>query len=397
MKIINYLLQTLGSTVKNIHIKNDLRTIPVQIVLLDRNTPIPADSICIGTIDEIAAVMKHYEIPKSVVFFAPLEEQAQSAAAPAVSLVETTLNLIPLYNKLNQALLSLRKAFPQGGSLESSFDVFFRNIVSRELSYEDEIKSGLYELPFQSAEAYNLFVIEASDPGRFQSAPEEIKADLRNAFPTSNVTLFSNRAVVMYHSPGRSIHLAVERQEALQSILEKYDAYAGISNHTRNFEMIRTEYLIAKRILSIARKMFPDSGKRIFTQEEYGTYFILDLCYRQYEQICHHDNVLYLTHPGLAALIRYDTEHNTNLREILLCYLLHDRNLTKTSQILFMHRNTTMNKINRIVEIVEDDLEDPLIRQRLLFSCRLYDYYEKYKQKSFKLLPVLETDGNKTP
>ena len=68
MKIINYLLQTLGSTVKNIHIKNDLRTIPVQIVLLDRNTPIPADSICIGTINEIAAVMKHYEIPKSVVF-----------------------------------------------------------------------------------------------------------------------------------------------------------------------------------------------------------------------------------------------------------------------------------------------------------------------------------------
>ena len=142
----------------------------------------PADSICIGTIDEIAAVMKHYEIPKSVVFFAPLEEQAQSAAAPAVSLVETTLNLIPLYNKLNQALLSLRKAFPQVGSLESSFDVFFRNIVSRELSYEDEIKSGLYELPSNRQKRIIYLSVKPQTQAVFKVLPKKSKLILGTLF-----------------------------------------------------------------------------------------------------------------------------------------------------------------------------------------------------------------------
>lgn len=383
MEILNHLLKHLGKSVASIQVASPPHNIPDNIVLLDGNTPVKPGSICIGGHKDILYTIKNFTIPRGTIFFIPVTKSAASYKMPNINIVETSLSMIELYNRLNTALkaLNISKATENG----TAFDAFFRNIVSMKLTNADEIKSALYETEFVSDDAYNIIVVEFMNPEISDPTINSIKTDVLQIFPSSNITFYANRLVIMYQHPGRVIHLPMDQLEKFTQLLIKYDAHAGISNHTLNFEMIRTEYIIAKSILNISKGMFRKTKRRIFTQEEHGTFYIMDLCYRQCEQVFHHNNMLYLCHPGLAALIRYDNEHKTNLRKVLLCYLLNDRSLAKTSKILYMHRNTTMNKINKISEIIDDNLEDALIRQRLLFSCLFYDYCEKFKQQTFNV------------
>lgn len=393
MKILNYMLKHLGNSVTNIQVKNNLQHIPTGIVLLDGKTAIRPGSICIGGQKEILLTIKNFTVPKETIFFLPFNAGGKQYVMPNINMVTTSLDMITLYNSLSDALISLKSSV--NADTSDVFGSFFRRIIDMELLNNNEILSGMHELDYVSGDPYNIIVIEFMNTATLKSSKEQIKEDLLEIFPTSNITIFANRVVAMYQHPGRVIRMPEDQYEAFTEMLIKYDAHAGVSNHTFNFEMIRTDYIIAKSILTICKGMFRKTKRRVFTQEEHGTFYIMDLCYRQCEQVFHHSNMLYLCHPGLAALIRYDNEHNSNLRKVLMCYLLNDRSLSKTSKILFMHRNTTMNKINKITEIIDDDMDDALIRQRLLFSCLFYDYCEKYKQKTFHILPLQECENEK--
>ena len=43
----------------------------------------------------------------------------------------------------------------------------------------------------------------------------------------------------------------------------------------------------------------------------------------------------------------------------------------------YMHRNTVINKLNKIVELTGVDLTDGGLCQRLTFSCQMIQYYER--------------------
>ncbi len=384
MNVLNYLLNQLKGAVTNVQTKNAAMSVPSTIILLDGTTAVKPKSLCIGSRKDIFHTIKQFSIPKDAIFFTPVTKEAQQYTLAGLNLIETNLELAPLYNRLNTALTALGKEAGRQDMI-FDFDLFFKSILSMDLLGEAEVKAAMRQLDYSSEDPYNMIVIEAQNPATFQSTLSKARQALAEILPSSNVTFLGNRLILMYHSKDRLVGFPEKIRKELGAFLKEFDAFAGISNQTRNFEMIRTEYIIASNILNIAKRMRQDPDERIFLQEEYGVYYILHLCYKQFEQTFHHNNILYLTHPGLSALIRYDLKHNTNLREVLLCYLLNDRSLTKTAKLLFMHRNTTMNKINKITEIIEDDLEDSYIRQRLLFSCMLYDYCERYCYKPFPI------------
>ena len=100
------------------------------------------------------------------------------------------------------------------------------------------------------------------------------------------------------------------------------------------------------------------------------------------------NDILYLCHPAVLTLTRYDRAYNNNLRDTLFTYLMHDRSISETSRKLFQHRNTTIYKINQIQEMVNDDLENPYTRHQLILSCMIIRYLERCQHVSIDLLPV---------
>ena len=61
----------------------------------------------------------------------------------------------------------------------------------------------------------------------------------------------------------------------------------------------------------------------------------------------------------------------------MYAYLLNNCNYTKTAEVVGMHRNTVIYKLQKAEEIVDMDMDDPMLRQRLLWSCMVCEYCEK--------------------
>ena len=78
----------------------------------------------------------------------------------------------------------------------------------------------------------------------------------------------------------------------------------------------------------------------------------------------------YLQH--IHTLARYDSERNTELVKTLETYLDHGGSLVDTAEILFIHRNTLLHRLERIGELCGLDLRDATHRLNLHAAIKVY-------------------------
>lgn len=172
----------------------------------------------------------------------------------------------------------------------------------------------------------------------------------------------------------------------LEALLEQVHAYAGISNASRHLQRLRTLFTIASASIRLGTTLHRNTlQERIFSYENYSMYYIIDLCARQFIKEHHHNDLIYLVHPSIIKICRYDAEHKTNLRDVLFYYLLSGCSLNRTAQSMYMHRNTVLNKLNKISELTDIPLEDGYTRHRMIMSCLIMRYYEEYLHLNVRL------------
>lgn len=136
--------------------------------------------------------------------------------------------------------------------------------------------------------------------------------------------------------------------------------------------------------LRIGQKMHP--AKRIYYYEDYSIYHIIEMAAESSMQKLGSRNLVHLCNNELVGLLLYDKKHNTNLVQILQAYLEHERNTTEAAKSLFIHRNTMLNKVHKIEEIIDSSLDEPMLRERLLFSCRVIEYMSRYCHEDILIL-----------
>lgn len=78
-------------------------------------------------------------------------------------------------------------------------------------------------------------------------------------------------------------------------------------------------------------------------------------------------------HPVVKALMQYDQENNAELGNTLRVFLRSERSYSDTAKALFIHRNTVLYRMNKIVELVSLKLDDPDEREYILTSFRIMD------------------------
>lgn len=263
---------------------------------------------------------------------------------------------------------------------------FIKDIVEEKLEVAVEIQNRIRFLPNQ-LKAFCCVVLIHFDSVQLPDPPYGyIMQQLEEIFPHTNMAVYQNDIVVLHTQEGRPQKSMDFDYEKLDKLLERYHAYAGISNASRHRIRIRTMYLIASATIrlgqSLRRETLPE---RIFSYEDYSMYYIVDLCAKQYMEDHHHNDLIYLIHPSIIKICRYDASHKTNLRDVLFFYLLCGCSLNRTAQIMYMHRNTVLNKLNKINEIAEIPLEDGYTQQRMIMSCLVMRYYEEYMHMTIRL------------
>lgn len=269
------------------------------------------------------------------------------------------------------------------GSSTKLFQRCWEDIVQRKLVNNDDIRSALSRMPHPIRQFAQVAVVTFSSGG---GVPYNyLIARLREFFPDINMAVHKQDIVLLFSYEERTFPREIPCAEQLEELLCRFDACFAMGNGTRNLTALAFQYALTKQAAMLARQLEPNSRRRVFFYEEYSMYCAIDLCAQRFLEVQGSDDIIYLIHPAVIHLTRYDRTHNSNLRDVLYYYLLNDRNLMKTATCTYIHRNTVINKVNKILELVDLDLEDGGLRQRLMFSCQVINYYEKIMKLELKL------------
>ncbi|WP_300408257.1 helix-turn-helix domain-containing protein [Lagierella sp.] len=90
-----------------------------------------------------------------------------------------------------------------------------------------------------------------------------------------------------------------------------------------------------------------------------------------YSRIGNLDFLNILIPDELGPLLEHDLEKNSEFLQTLYLYLLEERSLIKVAEIMDIHRNSVVYRINRISELVDIDFEDLKVRYNLLIGLEI--------------------------
>jgi DNA-binding PucR family transcriptional regulator len=147
--------------------------------------------------------------------------------------------------------------------------------------------------------------------------------------------------------------------ESLKELSLKLHFRVGISDIFQGFEPIPTCYKQAEYALQLTNL------------QAYDSVLLYNNCALNHLQQGLESSTCKCFYPiGLDILKQYDQKNHTDLLFTLKIYLENERNVIKTAELLFIHRNTLSYRIKKIQDLCRFNLENSKLRLRLLFSLQ---------------------------
>jgi len=251
------------------------------------------------------------------------------------------------------------------------------DLIERRLADPEELEHRLKLVPaLSNTKYYHTMVVSFEEHSK--SIPwNYVISQIEQAVPNRCITVYRNDILILAKKQNHNAKPKFDRDKMME-ILEHYDAYMAIGNYSKFLTSLRPIYIQTKATIRLGKVFRPDPSDRIFYYEEYSVYHTIDLLADPAHSGYHNGNLIYLCHPALVTIERYDKKYGTNLRETLYAYLTNDCNTVKTAKQLYIHRNTLYHKLSKIEELIGQKIEDPLLKERLLFSMHVVEYQEKY-------------------
>lgn len=229
--------------------------------------------------------------------------------------------------------------------------------------------------------------ITTFDTSDFSNIPyAELVERYHELIPDSFITVHEGEIITLisYEQERFDYFFTQDTFDTLDSILIPLGARMGVSNGTEDYTHLPTLYSVAKDSATLAYTMNVQPAKRVFHTERFAMYLAIDSCYKQMLQTTGHGDMSAIMHPAVLALYRHDKLKKDNLIEVLFHYFRNDRNLVKTASFLYMHKNTVLNKLRKINQLVKIDFDSNMIRERIVFSIQILYYYKLVLKKELQ-------------
>ena len=127
--------------------------------------------------------------------------------------------------------------------------------------------------------------------------------------------------------------------------------YSGIGRAFEQISDLKKSYVDAERILKIA--VYKKGTKNIVSFRDLGLF-------RLFFEIADKNALHEFYADILGPLLEYDEQNNTELVKTLEVYFENKLNQRKTSLALYIHRNSLVYRLNRVGEILDRELDDPV-------------------------------------
>lgn len=161
------------------------------------------------------------------------------------------------------------------------------------------------------------------------------------------------------------------------------------------FNLVSSKYLEVENSLSFSRIRQSNSDIKISYKEAFKALSMIDIYHKDLKIIKYNElgiirwlvelsdikEIQRYCYENLGPILEYDKNHGMNLMGTLKCYFQNNRHLVKTSQELFIHRNTLIYRLSTIKEILNIDLDDAMIGLELFNSILIYEFINLKNKK----------------
>jgi len=188
--------------------------------------------------------------------------------------------------------------------------------------------------------------------------------ELTKIFGQCQVTVNEDNVIVLIGTDECG-EIPESQMEALKSYASANKLVVGISNSFSRVGEIYNHYDQGMRALHFGKQLA--TKENIFFFRDYVYYALLD-------QVDDSNLFAYARHPVLDLLLQYDRERNASLYRTLRVYTRTGFNKIKTSELMFLHRNTVGYRIQQIEDLCGIDLSN----MDLLFPLQISFLIDSY-------------------
>ena len=137
--------------------------------------------------------------------------------------------------------------------------------------------------------------------------------------------------------------------DELQHMFFKYRLRGVISSPISDLYYLNDDYDVLNNLLNYLMKSKNDYA--LYRENDYK--HMLVFIENKKSQI-----LMHCIRDEIRLLNEYDTQNNTQLCETLYNYLLNNKSLSQASKVMYLHKNTITYRLDKIKEIISDDLND---------------------------------------
>jgi GAF domain-containing protein len=165
--------------------------------------------------------------------------------------------------------------------------------------------------------------------------------------------------ILPLHKDPSGIRLKTWLQELAHQMHNEHnvDLSIGIGNACQHISDYRRGFAEANEALQMGQNLRDTKGNEN-KHQPIVTHFNDLGVYRYLYKIAHMDDLRDVYQDQVARIDSYDRRKNTDLLDTLEIYLECAGNLTKTSERLFVHRNTLIQRLERLQSLCDIDLQE---------------------------------------
>lgn len=305
------------------------------------------------------------EIPKEVIDF------ANSASFPVFEL--------PFEVKLIDVTQIICMAIFTQNEHKASINNFMKEIIFENAKVDEEIMDRAILYGYKREKRYCSVVVDIDDfklyIKRKNIIDEDVIVNIKNRIHnTIEYVLTKNRKKYFYTAQSDAFYFMVcsstEKMDSIaetirQEILKRMGDITvsiGIGDECSELKDFKNVTLKAIKALKLS-KIF-EKKNCVVNYKNLGIF-------RLFFDVKIYGEMKELFDESLLKLKKYDDENSSVLVETLITYLKENRNLGKTAEKLYIHRNTMKYRINRIEEILNCDLKDDETAFNILLCIKI--------------------------
>ncbi len=290
-----------------------------------------------------------------------------------------TKGLLELFSMLTDVIaIYAERNWKDKNSFSHNYDSFLSDLLDGNILNAADIEKRCNYLGINPKGAFTLIVISVE----LGMGPTlgRIGRELTMLLPGIKVVIYRGQLVGILPHGKRSSQSDIFRDE-IKEFLERFNAHAGVSNRYENLAETPGAYFQAVLALKYnnvklhAPKLIEDLVPLPETSVicTFKNRFLHSIILENKDAEAIWRSSRYFDY--IDVLYKKDSDHGTNNLKLLQTYLWCERKATETGQLMHMHRNNVIYRIDRIEKMLDISLDDFGTRLCLQVSLILLEYF----------------------